>query len=331
MLYTAQQLITRSWYLSGIVARNLQQVTGDQITDGLMLLNALLDFKQIETDLIPYWTYVSMPMIAGQEFYYLPSVAAIESATFNIDVVRYPMNPVGRRAYFGSSRVDNIETLPFNWNFNRGEGGGTIGFYFLPQSAYPLKMMLKLFLNDVILTTDLKNAFAPLATGFVTNFTITNGGSGYTAIPNVIITGSVNNDNATAYAVISNGVVTGINLSSAGSGYAAAPTVSIISSNGFGHNATATANTSSYTFLQTSNAGYDSSYLEYLRYKLAQFMCSEYGINFNPLSAKILQGYERKLMYMSPPDLSRTGISILTENQGYNWGDVNIGRGFRPS
>lgn len=250
MSYTAQTLITRSWYLSGIVARNLQVPTGDQITDGLMLLNALLDFKQIETDLIPYWTYIERPMVPGQEFYFLPNVAAVESATFNIDVVRYPMESVGRRAYFGSSRVDNIQTLPFNWNFNRGKGGGTIGFYFLPESNYPLKMMVKIFLNDVTLQTDLTNINSTLP----------------------------------------------------------------------------------YTFLETTNAGFDTSYIEYLRYALANYMCSEYGILFNPESAKILQSMQRTLMYESPPDLMLKKSSILTANsQGYNYGDINIGHGFRPS
>ena len=101
MAYTAQTLITRSWYLSGIVARNLQTVTGDQITDGLMLLNALLDFKQIETDLFSYWQYIEIPLVANQEFYFLPYVAALESSTFNIGVVRYPMDSVTRRNYYG--------------------------------------------------------------------------------------------------------------------------------------------------------------------------------------------------------------------------------------
>lgn len=248
MAYTAETLINRAWYLSGIVARNLQVVTGDQINDGLMLLNALLDFKQIETDLIPYWTYIELPLIGGQEFYFLPFVAAVESATFNIDVVRYPMDYTTRRTYFGSSRVDNIETLPFNWNFNRGEGGGTFAVYFLPQSNYPLKLMVKLFLNDVSLNTDLTNVS--------------------TSLP--------------------------------------------------------------YTFLQTNNAGYDTSYIEYLRYALAQYMCSEYGILFNPESAKILQKMQRQLMFESPPDLRRIGVSILGQGAGFNWGDINIGRGFRP-
>lgn len=251
MPYTAQELITRSWFLSGIVARNLQVPTGDQIYDGLQMLNDLLNFKQIETDLIPYWTYIEMPLVANQEFYFLPYVAAIESATFNIDVVRYPMDSTSRRIYFGSSRVDNISTLPFNWNYNRALGGGNLALYFKPETAYPCKMMVKIFLVDVSLETDL------------TNLTET--------VP--------------------------------------------------------------YTFINSSNQGLDTSYIEYLRYALAQYMCSEYGVLFNPESEKILTSYKRKLMYVSPPDLTVVKTSILcAENAGgVNWGDVNIGRGWRPS
>lgn len=249
MPYTAQTLITRAWYLSGIVARNFQTVTGDQITDGLMLLNALLDFKQIQTDLIPYWTYVEITLVPDQEFYFLPFIAEIESLTFNIDQVRYPMDYVTRRNYYGTGRIDNIDTLPFNWNYNRALGGGYLGLYFLPQSNYPLKIMAKLFLTDVTLSTDLTNISSSLP----------------------------------------------------------------------------------YTFINSSNVGYDTSYIEYLRYALAQYMCSEYGILFNPESAKILQGMERQLMYMSPPDLSMIKTSVLTEGSGINFGDVNIGRGWRPS
>ena len=248
-VYTAQTLITRSWFLSGIVARNLQVVTGDQITDGLMMLNALLDFKQIETDLIPYYTYIEMPLVPQQEYYFLPNIASIESATFNLSTVRYPMTPTHRRAYFGSSRVDNIFTLPFNWNFNRGQGGGTLSLYFIPDQSYQMKMMVKFFLNDVTLQTNML------------------------AVPETL----------------------------------------------------------PYTFLQTTNSGYDTSYLEYLRYALAQYMCSEYGILFNPESEKILTSMKRKLMYMSPPDLVNHKLSILTEGTGINYGDVNIGHGFRPS
>lgn len=249
MAYTARTLITRSWFLSGIVARGLQTVTGDQIQDGLNLLNALLDFKQIELDLIPYWTYIELPAVQGQEFYFLPFVGEIESLTFNIDVVRYPMDYQTRRNYYGSGRVDNIQTLPFNWNYNRSLGGGNLALYFLPQSNFPLKLMVKLFLTDVTLDTDLTNISSTLP----------------------------------------------------------------------------------YTFINSQNQGYDTSYIEYLRYALAQMMCSEYGIMFNPESAGILKKYERKLMYMSPPDLSVIKTSVLVEGGGINYADINLGKGWRPS
>lgn len=249
MAYTAQQLITRSLFLSGIVARNLQTPTGDQISDGLKMLNDLLNFKQIEIDLIPYYTYIELPLIPNQEYYFLPFVAAVESATFNIGPVRYSMDFTTRRGYYGSGRVDNISTLPFNWNFNRSLNGGDLAVYFLPDNDYTLKLMVKLFLVDVKLTTDLTNI----------------------------------------------------------------------------------SETVPYTFVNSSNQGLDTSYIEYLRYALANYMCSEYGVMFNPESAAILKSYERKLMYMEPPDLSMIKSSILTAGTGINWGDVNIGRGWRPN
>jgi hypothetical protein len=251
MPYTAQQLVTRAWYLSGIVARNLQVDTGDQSNDGLYLLNALLDFKQIETDLIPYWQYIELPLVAGQEFYFLPYVAALESVTFNIDVVRYPMDYVTRRNYYGSARVDNITSLPFSWNYNRSLGGGNLAMYFKPDTNYIMKAMAKIFLVDVTLGTDLTNISE--------------------ATP--------------------------------------------------------------YTFINSSNQGLDTGYIEYLRYALAEYMASEYGIIFNPQSAQILKRMQRKLMYISPPDLSMIKTTILTADgsPGWNYGDVSLGRGWRPS
>lgn len=234
MAYTARTLITRSWYLSGIVGRNLQTVTGDQITDGLMLLNALLDFKQIEVDLIPYYKYdQTYYTVANQEKYFIENCALIQSVTFNISNVRYAMDYTTTRSYFGSSRVDNISSLPFNWTFNRVLNGGDLYLYFLPEAVYQLKIYGKFFLTDVTLDTDLTTV-------------------------------------------------------------------------------------------------YDTSYIEYLRYALADYMSNEYGIEFNPRAAKKLQSMQRKLMFMQPPDLSMIKSSILTDQAGINYGDVNLGRGWRP-
>jgi hypothetical protein len=260
MAYTAEKLITRSWFLSGIIARNLQVPTGDQIYDGLHMLNDLLNYKQIETDLIPYWQYITFLAVPQQEYYFLPYVAAIEESTFNINVVRYPMVQTSRSNYFGSSRVDNIYTLPFSWNFERSVGGGTYAMYFIPDQPYPIKMKAKIFLVDVALQTDLQN----VTESFTNPYTIPN----YTQ----------------------------------------------------------------YTFINNGIQGYDTSYIEYLRYALARYMCSEYGIMFNPESEKIYNSLARKLMYMDPPDLTGKKLSILNadSNPGYSWGDVNIGHGWRP-
>lgn len=250
MAYTAQDLITRSWYLSGIVARNLQVPTGDQITNGLQILNSLLDFMQIRTDLVPYYQYIEFPAIPNQEFYFLPYVALIESLTFNLDVVRYPMNSVSRTNYFGSGRVDNISTLPFSYNFDRSLGGGNLALYFKPDAAYPLKAMVKIFLTDVTLTTDLQNI----------------------------------------------------------------------------------SESTPYTFINSSNQGFDSGYCEFLRYKLAAMFCEEYGVEFAPEAMKTLMSYQRTLMYESPPDLSIHKATILNADRsgGFSYGDINIGRGWRP-
>lgn len=235
MAYLAQELIARSWYLSGIVARNAQTVSGDKISDGLNLLNALLDWKTIETDLIPFWSYnIAFSTVAGQEEYFISNCVAVESVTFNLQSVRYATDYITRKVYFGAGRIDNVETLPFNWTFNRGKGGGTLYLYFIPDQIYPLKIMGKFALTDVSLTTDLLTV-------------------------------------------------------------------------------------------------YESAYVEYLRYALAQYMCSEYGVTFNSETNNVLKEMKRQLMYVSPPDLSMVKTSILTRGSGINFGDVNLGRGYRPS
>jgi hypothetical protein len=69
-------------------------------------------------------------------------------------------------------------------------------------------------------------ATAILSGSFVTGYTVTDGGSGYTSAPAVTITGG-GGSGATATAVISGGVVTAVNAVLAGSGYTSPPLVTI--------------------------------------------------------------------------------------------------------
>lgn len=72
----------------------------------------------------------------------------------------------------------------------------------------------------------------------VKTVTVANGGTGYTSVPAVTITGG-GGSGATAAATIASGKVSAINITNAGSGYTSAPTVTITGGGGSGATATA--------------------------------------------------------------------------------------------
>ena len=155
MAYTALQLITRAYYLSQVVSRELEIPTGQQIEDGLYLLNTLFDYKSTDVRLIPYFTEYFYNTIAGQELYFIPNLLDVDSQTFNIQTIRYPMRDMTRKEYFSGPRVDNIQTLPFSYRCERVFGGMNIYLYFVPDTAYQMRIWGKFAIPEVTLTTDL--------------------------------------------------------------------------------------------------------------------------------------------------------------------------------
>lgn len=233
MTYTVTDLITRAYYLSQIVSRELETVSGQQLGDGLIWLNALLSLKSAYTRVIPYYQQFEFNAVPGQEEYFVPNLVTPETLTFNIGPVRYSTQPTSRRSYFGAGRVDNITSLPFNWHFERTLNGSNIFLYFVPDQAYPIKIWGKFGFDNVQLNTDL------------------------------LIT-------------------------------------------------------------------YDEYYIDYLRYRLAMRICSEYGIPLQPQAMNELAELEEAMTDVSPPDMTLVKISSLQGENALNWGDINIGRGFRP-
>jgi len=69
-------------------------------------------------------------------------------------------------------------------------------------------------------------ATAVVQNGKVTSITVTNPGSGYTSVPNVIIDGG-GGSGATAKATVSNGSVSKIDVTNSGAGYSSVPNVII--------------------------------------------------------------------------------------------------------
>ncbi len=81
---------------------------------------------------------------------------------------------------------------------------------------------------------------APVWLQQVTDFTITNGGTGYTSTPTIAITGGGATTDATAYPILTAGVVTSIVITDGGQGYDGS-TVTVAFSGGGGSGAAATA------------------------------------------------------------------------------------------
>ena len=67
MTYTVTNLITDAFYISGIVSREFETVSGPQGQVGLHVLNKILSDKTIEKDMIPYYTKYEFNAIAGQD------------------------------------------------------------------------------------------------------------------------------------------------------------------------------------------------------------------------------------------------------------------------
>lgn len=231
MAYLTSQLINRACFLSGVVARGYEEVTADQLNDGLEMLNAIISFKTADQKLIPYFQEYDFTAVVGQEQYFVPDLVNAETFTYNIGPVRYACYPQSRKQYFGNYRVDNINSLIFQWHSERTFNGSNIYIYFLPSQAFALKLWGKFSLSDVTLYQDLSLTL-------------------------------------------------------------------------------------------------DLYYIEYLRYALAEYICQEYNLTFSPQSQQKLDEFERKLISISPPDLTQQKISMYQPNYSLNYGIINLSGGW---
>ena len=105
-MYTVTNLITDAYYDSSVVSRQFETIQGYQLNDGLTWLNQLLADKAMDSGDIPYITQ-QYPFngVAGQETYFIPNLASIDTLVFYIsadnanntlNTIRYQMNYVDR-------------------------------------------------------------------------------------------------------------------------------------------------------------------------------------------------------------------------------------------
>jgi len=162
MAYTSGELVTRAWFLTGIVSRDLQEVSGSQFEDGMFCLNALLAMNTANMGLIPYFTKDTFDGIIANEAYFIPDLIQLETLTFVIpndetpnNTVRFPMSRKTREDYWATPRANGITSLPYIYETERALGGMNLYIYFTPDRPYIFEYWGKFSLSSTVANQDL--------------------------------------------------------------------------------------------------------------------------------------------------------------------------------
>ena len=167
MAYLASELISGAYYTSGIVSREFETPTGAQISDGLRLLNDVLADRTVDEATIPYTDKLTLNAVAGTSEYFIEDCIDVDVFVFYIDTLRYETRNQQRSEFRGSFRPTGIQSLPWNWNFERKLNGGTLSLYFVPNTAYPLEIWGSFRLSSVTLFQDLSLTLDQFYTNFI--------------------------------------------------------------------------------------------------------------------------------------------------------------------
>lgn len=159
-MYTVTELVTKAYYKSSVLGREFQEISGSELNDGIEMLNDLLADKTADKGGIPYFLEYNSVMIPGQERYIIPNLIMAETVTFFItqpgaNSVRYSVQMVDRKRYWGTPRANNIQSLPYQCMIQREFGGASIYFYFVPNRDYPFQIWGLFSLTSVTFNQDL--------------------------------------------------------------------------------------------------------------------------------------------------------------------------------
>jgi len=77
-------------------------------------------------------------------------------------------------------------------------------------------------------------------------------------------------------------------------------------------------------------AVYDAFYIEYLRNKLAQYLCLEWGKDVPQDVKDNLVELTNRVSYVSPPDVTQQLVQLGGGSNSLNYGIVNLSNGYLP-
>lgn len=158
-MYKAVNLIADAYYLSGVVSRELEDVSGSQSTDAVRWLNGVLNELAFHDRMVPYYELYEFDTEANVEKYHIPGLIDPETITFDLQSVRIPSRQKSFRRFFGSYRAENVQSLPFTFGLVRKVGGCDLYLYFKPDKVYPIKIWGKFYLTGLTLQTDLSSSY----------------------------------------------------------------------------------------------------------------------------------------------------------------------------
>ncbi len=156
MAYTTNELVSNAYFASGVLSREFETLSGSQLQDGINWANDILGEKVVDSGMIPYESTFTFNSVIAQEEYVIPNLIQINTIVFFKENVRYSMVYEPRNAYQGSTRVESITSLPFEWYFERELGGGTLFIYFSPDEAYPFEIRGIFRLTEISIGQDLE-------------------------------------------------------------------------------------------------------------------------------------------------------------------------------
>lgn len=160
MTYPVARLVNESFNMSGVVGAGFQSVNGDsRAQQGLQLLNDIIVEKSMDAVFIPYDTHEQVPMVAGQEIYFIPKLVKLNTLTYNLTTgpnsLRFPLFRDNINQYFATGRANGIQSLPTQYFAERTLDGMKLYFYFVPNSNYVLNIDGRYSYDEVAYNTDL--------------------------------------------------------------------------------------------------------------------------------------------------------------------------------
>lgn len=165
----ACELVTQAFYLSDVVSRDFETVSGSQLSDGMDMLNDILSEKSARTTSIPYDTHSTFNTVVGQESYQVSGLIEVSEVTYTdtSSNVRYSMRRLTKSEQFGTGRVENINSLPATYYYERNVSGGLIYLYHPPDQVYRVDVTGKVSFTEVESCTDVSSMLPRYYTSYL--------------------------------------------------------------------------------------------------------------------------------------------------------------------